>query len=163
MHMNVEARLGADRRRRRRAAAHGALAQRPGRHGPAPLDQGGDRGDHRRPARPADIARRARGRQPARRDARLHAPAAGPAGAAGAPPAGLLRDVRARHRPLRGLLRPRRRAAPRLRRPGRRALPIDREMVARELEFSAIIGQQHRRRLGPRLRRRVPRGGGDRA
>ena len=91
-----------DRRRRRRQAPHGALAQRPGRdrHGDVHprARAAGDRGA----AGPADRDRAGRRGAPGLADARLHAPAARAAGVPLAPPAGLLLDVPARRRALRG-------------------------------------------------------------
>ena len=82
------------RRRGRRQAAHGAQPQRPDRHRPAAVVQA--RADRGRPARrrprgrPAGPGRGRRRRLPPR----LHARAAGPAGAAGPPPAGPRLGVR---------------------------------------------------------------------
>ena len=93
---------GREDRRRRRAPAHGALAQRPGRDRLPPVREAtpARRGD-RALLDAAVGARRPGGGEQARRHARLHAPAARAARAARAPPARLLRDVRARLRALR--------------------------------------------------------------
>ena len=92
-----------------------------------------------------------------RADARLHAPAARAAGRARASPARVRVHARARPRALRRLRGRRADVLPL----GAAALagtafPIDREALARDLGFAAVIAEQPRRRQRPRLRARVP-------
>ena len=98
VHLNIERRLTDAGRRRRQAAAHRPLAQRPGRDRHAAVAArrdrravGAARGAAPRAARP--------GRAPRRHDhAGLHAPAGRAAGHVRPSPDGLRRDVRARRR-----------------------------------------------------------------
>ena len=139
-----------------RQAPHRPLAQRPGRHRrrdgrPGPL-AAGDRALRRRdgaPARP--------GRGPPRlADARLHPPAARPAGLPRPPPARLLLDARPRRPALPVRARQRQRDAARLRRPGRRQLGDRPRRGRRRPRLRARQPQLDRRRLQPRLRPRLP-------
>ena len=96
-------RARADRAHRtgRRAPAHRAQPQRPGRHRHAALRQARSvEPGARRPRRCAESLLAARRGPPRRRDARLHAPAEGAAGAAQPPPARVRADAHARLHPL---------------------------------------------------------------
>ena len=81
VHLNIEARLIAARRRRRQAPAHRPLAQRPGRHRRAPVAARRDRPASAR-CWPSCSAPWSSSPTSTRRDhpARLHAPAGGAAG-----------------------------------------------------------------------------------
>ena len=134
-------------RRRRRQAPHRPQPQRPGRHRPAPVRQA--RAAPWWPTRVLglqqvllDRADEAGRRLPAR----LHPPAAGPAGAAGPPPAGPRLGARPRRRPAGRRLAPRSTS----RRSGAGALagsslPLDPDGTAADLGFAARVRQLARR------------------
>ena len=94
-------------------------------------------------------------------DARLHPPAARPAGLPRPPPARLLLDARPRRAALPVRPRQRLRDAARLRRPGRRQLGDRPRRGRRRPRLRARHPQLDRRRLQPRLRPRLPRRGVD--
>ena len=103
VHLNLEMALARAHRAGGRQAAHRALPQRPGGHGPAAVAAAPDRRAGR--ARCSTSSGRWCGLARAHadgRDARPHPRPAGPAGAVRAPPAGLRRDGRARPGPVRG-------------------------------------------------------------
>ena len=170
-----EPRVGAGRSRRWRGrqAAHRALAQRPGRHGPAALAAPGDRPTGRRAARLRAVARRAgraRGdRDPARDDAHP----AGPAGAVRASPAGVRGDGRARPWSTRRCAATGQRLAARIGRARRGRVPTRSRDDGRRARVRRGDGQLDRCRGRSRLRGRVacrrrardgapePVGGGD--
>ncbi|CAA9488535.1 MAG: Argininosuccinate lyase, partial [uncultured Solirubrobacteraceae bacterium] len=144
------------RRRGRRQAPHRPLAQRPGRHRRDHVHPRPCRPDAARPARAAQRPARG-GRAPSRApDARLHAPAAGPAGLPRPPPARLLLDVRPRRAALR--LRPRRHvgAAAGRRRAGRRELRHRPALRRRAARLLGRGGELDRRGVQSRLRPRLP-------
>ena len=142
------------RRAGRRQAAHGAQPQRPDRHRPAAVVQA--RADRGRPARrrprghPAGPGRGGRRRLPPR----LHARAAGPAGAAGPPPAGPRLGVRPRRRPPRRHRRAPRRLAARGRGAGRDVAADRPCRHRRRARVRRRLRQLARRRQRPRLRGR---------
>ena len=97
------------------------------------------------------------GRGPPRlADARLHPPAARPAGLPRPPPARLLLDARPRRPPLPVRARQRQRDAARLRRPGRGQLGDRPRGGRRRPRLRPRQPQLDRRRLQPRLRPRLP-------
>ncbi len=89
-------------------------------------------------------------------DARLHPPAASPAGLPRPPPARLLLDARPRRAALPVRARQRQRDAARLRRPGRGQLGDRPRRGRRRPRLRARQPQLDRRRLQPRLRPRLP-------
>ena len=148
----------AARRRRRQAAAHRPLAQRPGRHRRAPVAARRDRRASPRcwPSMQRALVELA-GAARRDRDARLHAPAGGAAGELRAPPAGLRGDVRARRRA------PGRRApahqppAAGRRRAGRHQLPARPRARGAHAGLRRRVPEQPGRGERPRLRDRVQR------
>ena len=141
----------------RRQAPHRPEPQRPGRHRPAALYASGSSTEVGRRASSScrqvllDRAAEAGRRLPAR----LHPPAAGPAGPAGPPPAGPRLGLGPRRRPAARRPSPARRVAPRRRRAGRlvaaaRPAPV----AAEDLGFAGAVRQLARRRERPRLRGR---------
>ena len=113
------------------------------------------RGD--RALRRGDAAAARPGRDPqGLDDARLHPPAARPAGLPRPPPARLLLDARPRRPPLPVRPRQRQRDAARLRRPGRRQLGDRPRLGRRRPRLRPRQPQLDRRRLQPRLRPRLP-------
>ena len=160
--MNVEAGSAELDRRAGRAAAHRALAQRPGRDRLAALGaRRARRADGRSPTCSAALIAQAE-RHADDRDAGLHPPAAGAAGDLRPPSAGLCRDVRPRPRPLRRRARAgstNARSAPR-RWPARRSRSTA-TMTAEALGFERPTANSLDAVVRPRLRARVSRRGVD--
>ena len=154
--MAIERLLGEEIGAAGRQAPHRPLAQRPGR------DRRGDgragaRAARDRALRRGDGAPARAGRAPPRlADARLHPPAARPAGLPRPPPARLLLDARPRRPALPVRARQRQRDAARLRRPGRGQLGDRPRGGRRRPRLRARQPQLDRRRLQPRLRPRLP-------
>ena len=154
--MAIERLLGEEIGAARRQAPHRPLAQRPGRHRrgdgrPGPL-AAGDRALRRGDGAAAGAGRGAQGLA----DARLHPPAARPAGLPRPPPARLLLDARPRRPPLPVRARQRQRDAARLRRPRRGQLGDRPRCGRRRPRLRPRHPQLDRRRLQPRLRPRLP-------
>ncbi len=146
-----------DRRRPRGQAAHRPEPERPGRHRPPALRQARAPGDGRRglvaPGRAGDPGPGGRGHLPAR----LHPPAAGPAGAAGPPSAGP--RVGARPGTWTGWWPPSPGSTSRRSGPGPwpvRPCPLDPDGVADDLGFACPVRELARCRVRPRLRGRGP-------